>query len=99
MGSTLEEMRRKITRMAEFGRWRMLKIVFEFVGGPHGRSNPPRLVVGDASECGALLPLLEWGMVPGSASRLPSDYAVETLEWNNCGRKRGTTSAALLCCH
>jgi hypothetical protein len=56
----------------------MLKIVFEFIGGPHdGRILHG--VVGDASDAERCLLFSNWGMV-GQRLKIASDYAVETLE-------------------
>jgi hypothetical protein len=55
----------------------MLKIVFEFVGGPHdGRIL--RGVVGEASDAERCFLVSNWGRV-GQRFKIASDYAVETL--------------------
>jgi hypothetical protein len=56
----------------------MLKIIFEFVGGPQdGRILQG--VVGDASDAERCFLFSNWGMV-GQRLKIASDYAVETLE-------------------
>jgi hypothetical protein len=56
----------------------MLKIIFEFVGGPHdGRILQG--VVGDASDAERCFLFSNWGMV-GQRLKIASDYAVQTLE-------------------
>jgi hypothetical protein len=55
----------------------MLKIIFEFVGGPQdGRILQG--VVGDASDAERCFLFSNWGMV-GQRLKIASDYAVETL--------------------
>jgi hypothetical protein len=55
----------------------MLKIIFEFVGGPQdGRILQG--VVGDASDAERCFLFSNWGMV-GERLKIASDYAVETL--------------------
>jgi len=55
----------------------MLKIIFEFVGGPHdGRILNG--IVGDASDAERCFLFSNWGMV-GQRLKIASDYAVETL--------------------
>jgi len=55
----------------------MLKIIFEFVGGPHdGRILQG--VVGDASDAERCFLFSNWGTV-GQCFKVPSGYAVETL--------------------
>ncbi len=55
----------------------MLKIIFEFVGGPHdGRILHGN--VGDASDAERCFLFSNWGMV-GQRLKIASDYAVETL--------------------
>jgi hypothetical protein len=55
----------------------MLKIIFEFVGGPHdGRILNG--IVGDASDAERCFLFSNWGMV-GQRLKIASDYAVEKL--------------------
>src|ERR1043165_2952638 len=55
----------------------MLKIVFEFIGGPHdGRT--VHGTVGAGSDAERYLLLSNWGAV-GQPFKVASDYAVETL--------------------
>ena len=55
----------------------MLKINFEFVGGPHD-GKTLQGIVGEASDAERYLILSNWGTV-GQRFKVASDYAVETL--------------------
>ena len=55
----------------------MLKIVFEFVGGPHDGRVLEGLV-GEASDAERYFLCSKWG-APGQRFKVASDYAVETL--------------------
>lgn len=55
----------------------MLKIIFEFVGGPHD-GRVLQGVVGDASDAERCFLFSNWGMI-GQHFKMASDYAVETL--------------------
>jgi hypothetical protein len=76
MCGTLEEWDE---RSQEFPSWQshMLKIIFEFLGGPHdGRILDG--VVGEASDAERCFLFSNWGRV-GQRFKVASDYAVETL--------------------
>src|SRR4051794_27402360 len=55
----------------------MLKIVFEFVGGPHD-GRVLQGFVGEASDAERYFLCSKWG-APGQRFKVASDYAVETL--------------------